>query len=71
MYCFYAGTEFNYILLLYVFTIDLFIVEYFDDQIATNNTVNQCRLFWSVNIMEIFMSKSFRMIYMILLHCQR
>ena len=45
------------------FTIDLFIVEYFDYQIVANNTVNQCLLFCSVKIMEIFMSKSFRVMY--------
>ena len=28
-----------------LFTIDRFILEYFDYQIATNNIVNQCRLF--------------------------
>ena len=51
-----------------LFTIDVFIVEYFDYQNAANDTVNQSRLFFSVDIMEIFMFKNFREIIIILRH---
>ena len=57
---FYATTVSNYIL----FTTDVFIVEYCR-LYRTNNTVNKCCLFFSVNIMEIFKIKNFGVIIII------